>query len=96
MYYYLNVILIKGVIDFALSTVAPCQVTLYWEVRKDTIDSLCKSGDTRSTFDDSENSSDSDLEEAPSMSTVPLEQILLGSYRERSLSELYPSQGRLT
>lgn len=79
----------RGVIDFALSTVAPCQVTLYWEVRKDTIDSLCKSGDTRSTFDDSENSSDSDLEEAPSMSTVPLEQILLGSYRERSLSELY-------
>ena len=76
-----------------MSTTAPCYVTFYWEVRKDAVDSvLCKSGDNQRTpFDDSPNDgSDSELEEAPSMSAVPLEHFLQGSYKEQSASELYP------
>lgn len=46
---------------------------LYWEVRKDIIDLFCKLGDTRSIFDDFENSSDLDLEEVLSMLIVFLE-----------------------
>ena len=66
-------------------------MTFYWEVRKDVINSvLCKQ--QNNTFDDSaENSdNDSDLEESPSMSAVPLEHFLQGAYKERSASELYP------
>ena len=45
------------------------------------------------TFDDAQDdSSDSDLEDAPRMHVIPLEHILQGSYKDRSASELYPWQ----
>ena len=80
-------------IEFLLSTSVTCYVTFYWEVRKTAIDTaLCKENkQQRSTFDETQDdSSDSDLEEAPSMSVIPLEHILQGSYKDRSASELYP------
>ncbi|KAL9952387.1 hypothetical protein ACROYT_G039637 [Oculina patagonica] len=83
-----------GVIEFLLSTTVPCYATFYWEVRKTAIDAaLCEENkQQRSTFDDSQDdSNDSDLEEAPSMSVIPLEHILQGSYKDRSASEFYDS-----
>ena len=82
-------------IEFLLSTGVPCYVTFYWNIRKDAIDAvLCKSDakEQRSIFDESQDrDSDSDLEQvAPSMSALPLEHFLQGSYKERSSSELYP------
>ena len=88
------VLCIKGIIDFVLSTTTPCFVTFYWEVGKDAIDAvICDLGtrQLRSNFDASENnSSDSDSEEMASMSALPLEHVLQGSYTEQSFSELYP------
>jgi len=41
-------------------------------------------------FDDTQDdSSDSDLEDVPSMRVIPLEHILQGSYKDRSASEFY-------
>lgn len=79
-----------GVIEFLLSATVPCYVTFYWEVRKTAIDAaLCEENkQQRSTFDDpQDDSNDSDLEEVPSMSVIPLEHILQGSYKDRSASE---------
>lgn len=80
-------------IEFLLSATAPCYVTFYWEVSKAAIDDvLCEdSKQQRSTFDDTQDDdSESDLEEAPSMSAIPLEHILKGLYKDRGASELYP------
>ena len=81
-------------IQFLLSTTASCYVTFYWEVQKNAIASILCNSDKqqRSNFDDYENdsSSDSDLEEVPTMSALPLEHFLQGSYKERGASELYP------
>ena len=83
----------SGVIEFLLSTTVPCYVTFYWEVKKTALDAaLCEeNAPQRSTFDDArDDSSDSDLEDVPSMHVIPLEHILQGSYKDRSVSELYP------
>lgn len=84
-----------GVIQFLLSTTASCYVTFYWEVQKNAIASILCNSDKqqRSNFDDYENdsSSDSDLEEVPTMSALPLEHFLQGSYKERGASEFYDS-----
>ena len=69
-------------------------MTFYWEVKKAAMDAaLCEeSTQQRSTCDDTQDdSSDSDLDDAPSMRVIPLEHILQGSYKDRSASELYPS-----
>lgn len=83
-----------GPVEFLLSTTVQCYVTFYWEVKKAAMDAaLCEeSTQQRSTFDDTQDdSSDSDLEHAPSMHVIPLEHILQGSYKNRSASELYPA-----
>lgn len=83
----------SGTIEFLLSTTVPCYVTFYWEVKKTALDAaLCEENtQQRSTFDDTQDdSSDSDLEDVPSMHVIPLEHILQGSYKDRSASKLYP------
>lgn len=82
-----------GPVEFLLSTTVPCYVTFYWEVKKTAMDAaLCEENtQQRSMFDDTQDdSSDSDLEDVPSMHVIPLEHILQGSYKDRSASELYP------
>jgi len=82
-----------GPVEFLLSTTVPCYVTFYWEVKKTAMDAaLCEENtQQRSMFDDTQDdSSDSDLEDVPSMRVIPLEHILQGSYKDRSASELYP------
>lgn len=79
-------------IEFLLSTTTPCYVTFYWEVKKTAMDAvLCEENRQQTcTFDDAQDdSSDSDLEDAPSMHVIPLEHILQGSYKDRSTSEFY-------
>ena len=81
-----------GVIEFLLSTTSPCYMTLYWEVRKDAINSILSyphPEQQTSGFDDAENGED-DLDEVPIMTALPLEHFLQGSYKERGTSELYP------
>ena len=82
-----------GPVELCLSTTVPCYVTFYWEVKKTAMDAaLCEENtQQRSMFDDTQDdSSDSDLDNAPSMHVIPLEHILQGSYKDRSASELYP------
>lgn len=79
-------------IELVLSSIIPCYVTFYWEVSKAVIDTaICEDNKQYGiAFGDCDDDvSDSDVEE-PSMSAIPLEHILRGSYKDRSASELYP------
>ena len=70
-------------------------MTFYWEVKKTAMDAALCEENTQQTriFDDAQDdSSDSDLEDAPRMHVIPLEHILQGSYKDHSASELYPWQ----
>lgn len=86
-----------GVIEFLLSSMIPCYVTFYWEVNKAVIDTaICEDNKQQGSMFDGckDDDSDSDVE-GLSMSAVPLEHILQGSYKDRSVSEFYDAGSNL-